>query len=306
MGPLDQRSKTTPHQKMARELIAKIKLCTIRSPWPVDEFLYNAHTYFFIIFMTGFRIWRQQIYRKSSTRKKWKYEWRASGRTAAWIHRNRKNKMEEMKKNRVIYCMNCRTGCRSSERIWSMKVVLQSHGETRRLGIETLPALLMNHFGYAQCLHSLPERPKLRRLLEDENNEGPVQKTQWWSRTSCWKFWWLDNSRSQGSQWQLWISKQSPICSRGARPSHSMDPSVSVQKKTSQETQRSLQKFLEPERNPKVIFILTIPWNLANLVKIFPGIIVRQHHTDQKQMGLLKEQCVEWKKGHLPYCCNRV
>ena len=28
-------------------------------------------------------------------------------------------------------------------------------------------------------------------------------------------------------------------------------------------------------------------------VKIFPGIIVRRHQTDQKQMGLLKEQCAE-------------
>ena len=34
-----------------------------------------------------------------------------------------------------------------------------------------------------------------------------------------------------------------------------MDPSISVQKtKTSQETQRSLQKFLEPDRKPKVIY----------------------------------------------------
>ena len=33
-----------------------------------------------------------------------------------------------------------------------------------------------------------------------------------------------------------------------------MDPGVSVQIKTSQETQRSLQKFLEPERKPKVIY----------------------------------------------------
>ena len=33
-----------------------------------------------------------------------------------------------------------------------------------------------------------------------------------------------------------------------------MDPGVSVQNKTSQETQRSLQKFLEPERKPKVIY----------------------------------------------------
>ena len=62
--------------------------------------------------------------------------------------------------------------------------------------------------------------------------------------------------------------------------------------KISQETQRSLSKFLEQNRKPKV-FTLTIPWNLAKLVKIFPGIIVRRHHTHQKQMGLLKEQCAE-------------
>ena len=43
------------------------------------------------------------------------------------------------------------------------------------------------------------------------------------------KFRWLDNSRPQGPQWQLRISKQSPIRCRGAGPSHPMDPSVSVQ-----------------------------------------------------------------------------
>ena len=48
-------------------------------------------------------------------------------------------------------------------------------------------------------------------------------------------------------------------------------------------------------------FTLTIPWNLANLVKIFPGIIVRRHHTDQKQMGWLEEQCAESRKAPLPY-----
>ena len=40
-------------------------------------------------------------------------------------------------------------------------------------------------------------------------------------------------------------------------------------------------------------FTPTIPWNLAKPVKIFPGVIVRRHHTDRKQMGLLKEQCAE-------------
>ena len=38
---------------------------------PGCEFLHNAHTYFSIIFITGFCIWRWQIHRKSTTRKKW-------------------------------------------------------------------------------------------------------------------------------------------------------------------------------------------------------------------------------------------
>ena len=36
--------------------------------------------------------WRLQVHRKSSTRRKWKYEWGASGRPTAWTHRNRKQK----------------------------------------------------------------------------------------------------------------------------------------------------------------------------------------------------------------------
>ena len=41
-------------------------------------------------------------------------------------------------------------------------------------------------------------------------------------------------------------------------------------------------------------FTLTIPWKLARPVKIFPGILLRQHCTDRK------------RKGHLRYCCNQV
>ena len=48
-------------------------------------------------------------------------------------------------------------------------------------------------------------------------------------------------------------------------------------------------------------FTLTTLWNLAKLVKIFPGIIARLHHTDEKQMVLLREQCAELRKGHLRY-----
>ena len=67
-----------------------------------------------------------------------------------------------------------------------------------------------------------------------------MQKTQWRSRTSSRKVWWLDNSRSQGPKRQLRISKQSSICSRGAGSSHSMNPGVSVQK---QNFTRNPEKF---------------------------------------------------------------
>ena len=40
-------------------------------------------------------------------------------------------------------------------------------------------------------------------------------------------------------------------------------------------------------------FTLTIPWNLASLAMHYPGIILRQHRTDRKQMVLSKEQYVE-------------
>ena len=40
-------------------------------------------------------------------------------------------------------------------------------------------------------------------------------------------------------------------------------------------------------------FTVTIPWNSAKPVKIFPGITVRRHHTDRKQMGLLRKPYAE-------------
>ena len=47
-----------------------------------------------------------------------------------------------------------------------------------------------------------------------------------------------------------------------------------------------------PRGNQKS-FTLTIPWNLAKLVKISPGIIARLHHIDRRLMVLRKEQCAE-------------
>ena len=47
------------------------------------------------------------------------------------------------------------------------------------------------------------------------------------------------------------------------------------------------------DEETKSHFTLIFLWNLAIIARNFPGIIVRQQHKDQKQMGLLQEQCVE-------------
>ena len=75
--------------------------------------------------------------------------------------------------------------------------------------------------------------------------------------------------------------------------------------KISQETQGSLQKFMEPNRQPKVIYTDNslkfgkacedLSWNHRTST-----------HTDRKQMGLLREQYAEWKKVRMQYCCNQV
>ena len=79
---------------------------------------------------------------------------------------------------------------------------------------------------------------------KDQHYKGPMQKTQWRSRTSCCKFRWLDNSRSQGPERQLRISKQSSICSRGAGLGHSMDPGVSVQKQKLHKKHKNMRDVL--------------------------------------------------------------
>ena len=62
--------------------------------------------------------------------------------------------------------------------------------------------------------------------------------------------------------------------------------------KTSQETERSLQKFLEPSRKPKVIFTDN-SLEFGKACEDQCGIIARQPLTVQKQMGLLR-CCCNW------------
>ena len=69
------------------------------------------------------------------------------------------------------------------------------------------------------------------------------------------------------------------------------------------EQQKLLRKQKRAYKNPwsrrgnRKSLTLTIHWNLAKPVKTYPGIIVRRHHTVQRQMVLLKERYAELQEG---------
>ena len=75
-------------------------------------------------------------------------------------------------------------------------------------------------------------------------------------------------------------------------------------KKLLRKRRRAYKSSLSRRGNQKS-FTLTTPKNLANLVKIFLGIILRQHRTDRKLMGLLRERYAGLRKGPLQYCCKQ-
>ena len=65
-----------------------------------------------------------------------------------------------------------------------------------------------------------------------------------------------------------------------------MNPVISVRKQKLLRKHKGACKSSWSQTGNLKSFTLTIPWNLAKLVKIFPGTIVRRHHTDQKQNGI--------------------
>ena len=106
----------------------------------------------------------------------------------------------------------------------------------------------------AQYLYPLPGRPKLRRLLESQNNKGSLQKTHRRRSTSCRKVWWLDNVRSQSPQWEMWTRDNHRYvswCKTWPRNGFNLIRA----KERLHMRRRSLSKFLESSHRPKVVNI---------------------------------------------------
>ena len=105
------------------------------------------------------------------------------------------------------------------------------------------------------------------------------------------KCWWLDNGRSQDSQWRMWISKQSPTCCRGTYRIWQLNGfNHTCSKQKLLRKQRTAYKSSWSRRGNQKSFTLSIPWNSAKLLKTYLGIIVRQHLTVQKQIWLMRER----------------
>ena len=75
------------------------------------------------------------------------------------------------------------------------------------------------------------------------------------------------------------------------------------QTKTSQETEKNFTKVFQSRHRSQKLFIRTIYWNLAGLVKNHHGIIEQLHFIDQRQAELQNELYVE-EKRHQPYYRN--
>ena len=119
-----------------------MQLCTICGSWFISEFFLNyTFTHFSIIF-----------YLMLTDTAKIPVPER-SGSTSEELRGTRcmnpqkpttKIKMRSAKKYKEIFRMNCLIGHRNSERIWLMKVLQQSLGETKSKEVETIPSHLMN------------------------------------------------------------------------------------------------------------------------------------------------------------------
>ena len=218
-----------------------------------------------MIFITGFRFWCQQIYRKSSTRKKWKYEWRAAGRPAAWHRQKPKTKNGESEEVQRDISHELPDWLQEfKENLVDESTSTEPWGNPEQGSQDT-----------SKSSHELPLEPRAK--VEPDSGKHSVHthfpkdpncdiclKTKI-NRASC--------RRRAGTvvpRAELFgdlITADHKVLSEESESRNNHRYAVVVQdlatqwvqsypcnSKSSQETQKNLMKFLEPTRKPKVIY----------------------------------------------------
>ena len=238
--PLDQWFKTTSHQKWQKNQVQKSEIRSIRCPWSVDEFFKLIFTYVSNIFIEGYCDQHGKILQQKEV----KFSVRSHGDTRRVDQQKPKTqiKMKTTKIYEVSYCKMCRNGYRISRRIWWIRMLND---------INTLPALLMNcQWGREQKWH------------RNTGNCDICVRTKI-TGASCRRR--TGTAVPRAAKFGDLITADHKVLSENCESRNNHRYSFVVQDlatqwiqsypcetKTSQDTQRSLQKFLEPNRKPKV------------------------------------------------------
>ena len=186
-----------------------------------------------------------------------------------------------------------------------MKVFQNTGTHPRVFLVSQLQSRRKSGIGQAQYSYSLPEGWKLQHLLDNQINKGSLQETQCYSRASSGRIGDLITA------YHIILSEGCNFRNNHRYPFVVQDlatqwiQSYPCKTKPSQETEKSLRKFLELTMKPKVI-CTDNSLEFGKIVKNCPETIVRQHFSVQKQMGLLRERYAGSGKGPLPYSCNQV
>ena len=195
-----------------------------------DFFLDYTFTYFSIIFITGFRIWCQQIHRKSSNRKKVEVWVRSYGETRCINQQKQKTKikMKETKKYTAIYCMNCWDWLHEfRENVVDESSPSEPRGNpapghrdtsssSHELPMESRAKVESGSVKHSVFSHSLKD-PNCDIFLKTKITRAPCRKRIGTVVPRADKIWWLDYCRSQCSLSRKWIAEQSSICRGGTR-----------------------------------------------------------------------------------------
>ena len=180
-----------------------------------------------------------------------------SGKSVEWIRRSRKHiKMKTTKNYEVNYCKICQNCYRISRRIRWIRMfnhVSTLPSSSHEFPMEPRAKVEPGPGKYCIKTH-IPKDRNLRQLLENENYEGFLQKTYWYSRAQSGKI---------GDR----ITADHKVLSEGCESRNNHRYAVVVQDlatqwiqsypcktKTSEETQKSLQKFVEQTKKPQVIY----------------------------------------------------
>ena len=234
--PLVEWPETTSHQERQENSLRQIKSCTIRCTWFVHEFLFLVD--FSYIFIAGNWKWHGNF----SNKKKWKRERGhiSTRKLVAWTNRylKLKQKWRQRGRTRKLVAWSARMATGIQGRIDGWK------------NTETLAVLLMNYLWSREQKWYRVNIAFFTHFPKDRNCDICLMRKI--TRASCRRR--TGTVVPRAEHFGDLITADHKVLSEGCESQHNHRCAVVVQDLATHWIQRSLQRFLEPTRKPKVIY----------------------------------------------------